>query len=80
MALEYGMGDPLDTKIGNSIRERRTEIHMSQKTLGELVGMTFQQIQKYEKGTNRVSALTLFKISKALGVSISYFDPTTKRN
>jgi transcriptional regulator with XRE-family HTH domain len=52
---------------------RRLLVGMSQERLGELLGITFQQVQKYEKGSNRVSASRLFQISRVLGVSIQYF-------
>lgn len=63
----------LDLLIGRRIKERRTEIKMSQSKLGEQLGVSFQQVQKYENGKNRVSASTLFKISQALGIDFSYF-------
>jgi transcriptional regulator with XRE-family HTH domain len=52
---------------------RRLLVGMSQERLGELLGITFQQVQKYEKGSNRVSASRLFQISRVLGVPIQYF-------
>jgi transcriptional regulator with XRE-family HTH domain len=52
---------------------RRLLVGMSQEKLGELLGITFQQVQKYEKGSNRVSASRLFQISRVLGVPIQYF-------
>ncbi len=63
----------LDLLIGRRIKQRRTEIKMSQSKLGERLGVSFQQVQKYENGKNRVSASTLFKISQALGIDFSYF-------
>jgi len=62
------------------MRERRRELEMSQADLGKELGVTFQQIQKYEKGINRVSAARLYSICKALSVSLSSMferDPTT---
>ena len=55
------------------MRLRRMLIGMSQERLGELLGLTFQQVQKYEKGVNRIGAGRLFEISRILGVSIDYF-------
>ncbi|BCP55820.1 hypothetical protein K32_44370 [Kaistia sp. 32K] len=59
---------PIDAAIGQRVRELRIERHMSQERFGELVGVTFQQIQKYEKGKDRVSVSTMLKMSQALGV------------
>lgn len=59
---------PIDIQVGHNVRMRRNQIGMSQETLGEKVGITFQQVQKYEKGTNRISASRLVEISRALGV------------
>jgi transcriptional regulator with XRE-family HTH domain len=64
---------PIDIFIGNKLQKKRQEVGLSQKALGESVELTFQQIQKYEKGTNRISASTLFDLAKQLGVSITYF-------
>ncbi len=63
----------VDEHVGNRIRVRRTLLGMSQEKLGEFLGLTFQQIQKYEKGANRVSASRLFQLSRILNVSMSYF-------
>ncbi len=68
-----GSADLIDKHVGLQIRNRRTVIGLSQEKLADSVGVTFQQIQKYERGTNRVSASRLFNFSKALGVSINYF-------
>lgn len=62
----------VDAFIGGRVRQRRSELGISQGKLGEQLGITFQQIQKYENG-NRISASTLFRISKILGVDFSYF-------
>jgi transcriptional regulator with XRE-family HTH domain len=62
-----------DKYIGARIRLRRTALGMSQERLGEILGLTFQQVQKYEKGTNRVGAGRLQAIADAFGVPISYF-------
>ena len=64
---------PADAKLGEKIRIRRTAARMSQSALGDALGVTFQQIQKYEKGINRVSAVRLEQIATALEESISYF-------
>jgi transcriptional regulator with XRE-family HTH domain len=62
-----------DAKLGEKIRIRRTTAGMSQSELGEALGVSFQQIQKYERGANRVSAVRLEQIATALNESISYF-------
>ena len=61
---------PIDRKIGARIRARRLEIGMSQETLASKLGITFQQVQKYEKGVNRVAAPTLLDLAEALSVSV----------
>ena len=65
--------NPIDIHVGSRIRLRRNMISMSQEKLGEALGITFQQIQKYEKGTNRVGASRLQQISNVLGVPVSFF-------
>ncbi|HLW26785.1 MAG TPA: helix-turn-helix transcriptional regulator [Kiloniellales bacterium] len=67
------MYHPTDVHIGRKIRERRVELGMSQSTLAGLLGITFQQVQKYERGGNRVSGSRLWDISRALGVEVSHF-------
>ncbi|HMO29525.1 helix-turn-helix transcriptional regulator [Enterovirga sp.] len=62
----------VDRQVGTRVRMRRTLIGMSQEKLGEALGLTFQQVQKYEKGTNRISASRLHQIATALGVTINY--------
>lgn len=62
-----------DAQIGNRIRMRRVIIGMSQESLGRLLGITFQQVQKYEKGVNRVGGGRLQEIAKHLGVRTNYF-------
>jgi transcriptional regulator with XRE-family HTH domain len=64
---------PADKALGEKIRTRRVAAGMSQDTLGHALGVTFQQIQKYEKGVNRVSAVRLEQIAGALDESVSYF-------
>ena len=63
----------IDVHVGARIRMRRQLINMSQERLGELLGITFQQVQKYEKGSNRISASRLFYSAKTLGVPIQFF-------
>jgi len=63
----------VDRHVGNRMRMRRLLIGMSQEKLGELLGITFQQVQKYEKGSNRVSASRLYNVAKVLGVPVQYF-------
>ena len=63
----------VDVLIGSRVRLRRQEVQMSQEGLASRLGLTFQQVQKYEKGTNRISASRLFHIAKALNVPVSYF-------
>ena len=65
--------NPIDVHVGSRIRLRRNMLGMSQEKLGESLGITFQQIQKYEKGTNRVGASRLQAISSILGVAVSFF-------
>jgi transcriptional regulator with XRE-family HTH domain len=65
--------DPIDQHVGTRIRGRRVGLRISQTKLGQSIGVTFQQIQKYESGTNRVGASNLFKIAKALGVEVAFF-------
>jgi len=64
--------NPTDVHVGSRIRLRRNMLGMSQEKLGESLGITFQQIQKYEKGTNRVGASRLQAISDILGVPVSF--------
>lgn len=63
----------IDVHVGNRIRVRRQLIGMSQEKLGELLGITFQQVQKYEKGSNRISASRLFYAARTLGVPVQFF-------
>jgi transcriptional regulator with XRE-family HTH domain len=65
--------NPTDLHVGSRIRLRRNLLGMSQEKLGERLGITFQQIQKYEKGTNRVGASRLQAIATILGVPVSFF-------
>ena len=63
----------VDVKLGQRVRARRLEIGMSQERLAELLGITFQQIQKYEKGVNRIAGSRLWDISKALDMPVARF-------
>lgn len=65
--------NPIDKHVGGRVRMRRMLMGMSQERLGEALGLTFQQVQKYEKGTNRISASRLQQISKVLGVPVEFF-------
>jgi transcriptional regulator with XRE-family HTH domain len=65
--------DPIDRHVGSRVRMQRVLLKMSQEKLGEALGLTFQQIQKYEKGTNRIGASRLQQISKTLNVPPSFF-------
>lgn len=65
--------NPIDIHVGSRVRLRRMMINMSQEKLGEHLGITFQQIQKYEKGTNRIGASRLQSISNVLQVPVSFF-------
>jgi transcriptional regulator with XRE-family HTH domain len=64
---------PIDVQVGARIRLRRTVLGMSQEQLGEALGLSFQQVQKYETGVNRVRASRLFDLSRVIDVPISYF-------
>ena len=63
----------IDKEIGSRVRMRRISVGMSQEKLGDMLGLTFQQVQKYEGGANRVSASRLAEVAEVLGVSVSYF-------
>jgi transcriptional regulator with XRE-family HTH domain len=65
--------NPIDKHVGSRVRMRRLLIGMSQEKLGTALGITFQQIQKYEKGSNRIGASRLQEIAGILGVQVSYF-------
>jgi transcriptional regulator with XRE-family HTH domain len=64
---------PVDVHVGARMRQRRTLLGMSQEKLGNAVGLTFQQIQKYERGSNRIGSSRLFEFAKVLDVPVSYF-------
>jgi transcriptional regulator with XRE-family HTH domain len=65
--------NPIDVHVGSRVRFRRMLIGMSQEKLGEKLGLTFQQIQKYEKGINRIGASRLFDLAQVLGVAVQFF-------
>lgn len=65
--------NPIDVQVGNRVRIRRMLIGMSQERLGDLLDLTFQQVQKYEKGVNRIGAGRLYEVSRILGVPIDFF-------
>ena len=65
--------DPVDIHVGSRVRLRRTLLGMSQEKLGTALGLTFQQIQKYERGANRIGSSRLFQLSQILDVPVSFF-------
>lgn len=71
--LPNGEANPIDVHVGNRIRLRRLVLKLSQEKLADMLGITFQQVQKYEKGMNRVGSSRLWDLSKALNVSVSFF-------
>jgi len=73
MTAKKKIPDPIDIYVGSRIRLRRNIVGLSQEKLGEKLGVTFQQVQKYEKGVNRVGASRLQIISEVLDVPVSYF-------
>jgi len=70
---EVRSANNVDKRLGQRVRTRRLEIGMSQERLAELLGITFQQVQKYEKGVNRIAASRLFEMTAALDMSIERF-------
>ena len=64
---------PIDVHVGARLRQRRTLLGMTQTNLGDTIGVSFQQMQKYERGVNRISASRLFALSRVFDVSIEYF-------
>ena len=65
--------NPIDEHVGRRIRMRRKLLNMSQETLAAALGLTFQQVQKYERGANRVSASKLYETARALKIEVGYF-------
>ena len=70
---ESKMPSGIDRLVGQRLRWRRRELRLTQEKLGDLLNLTFQQVQKYEKGVNRISAGRLYEVAAALGVPIGYF-------
>ena len=68
-----GYPNPVDVHVGNRMRQRRTLLGMSQEKLGEALGLTFQQVQKYERGANRIGSSRLFELGQILDVPVSFF-------
>jgi len=71
--LADGSANPIDVHVGNRVRIRRTLLGLSQTELGDALGLTFQQVQKYERGANRIGASRLYDLTRILGVQIGYF-------
>jgi len=67
------MPHPVDVMVGKRVRLRRLQLSLSQTELAQKLGLTFQQVQKYEKGTNRISCSRLYEISEVLDVPITFF-------
>jgi transcriptional regulator with XRE-family HTH domain len=65
--------NPIDVRVGARLRLRRHMLGLSQEKLGELIGLTFQQVQKYERGANRIGASRLHELSRVLDVPVSFF-------
>ncbi|WP_262695005.1 helix-turn-helix domain-containing protein [Kordiimonas aquimaris] len=65
--------DPIDIHVGQRVRARRKMLGLSQTQLGQELGVTFQQVQKYERGTNRIGSSRLFRMSSTLDVPVAYF-------
>ncbi len=65
--------DPIDIHVGKRVRLRRTLLGMSQEKLGKAIRLTFQQVQKYERGTNRIGSSRLYQLSQVLDVPVSFF-------
>ncbi len=68
-----GGPNPIDVHVGGRVRLRRTLLGMSQEKLGEAIGLTFQQVQKYERGSNRIGASRLYDLSRVLDVPVGFF-------
>ena len=71
--IRTGKPNPVDIHVGSRVRLRRTLLGLSQEKLGEAIGLTFQQIQKYERGANRVGASRLYALSRVLDVPPAFF-------
>ncbi len=68
-----GVPNPIDVHVGIRVRLRRTLLGMSQKKLGEAIGVSFQQVQKYERGSTRIGASRLFALARVLDVPVGFF-------
>ncbi len=77
ISLAYGRGtgipSPVDVHVGGRLRIRRTLLGLSQTSLADAIGLTFQQVQKYERGTNRMGSSRLYDLARVLDVPIEYF-------
>jgi transcriptional regulator with XRE-family HTH domain len=73
MSMTKSSPDPVDIHVGARVRLRRTLLGMSQEKLGKALGLTFQQVQKYERGANRIGSSRLFQLSRILDVPVSFF-------
>src|SRR4051812_11523908 len=73
IAMPKKQANPIDIQVGNRVRIRRMLIGMSQEKLGDMLGLTFQQVQKYEKGVNRIGAGRLYEVARILNVPIDFF-------
>ena len=73
VTLSDSIPNPVDIHVGKRVKLRRNILHITQQQLAKMLGLTFQQIQKYEKGGNRIGASRLWDISKVLGVPVGFF-------
>ncbi len=71
--LPTGKPNPVDIHVGSRVRMRRTLMGLSQEKLGEAIGLTFQQVQKYERGANRIGSSRLYQLSRVLDVPVAFF-------
>ena len=78
--MQKKKANPVDAHVGHRVRLRRMLIGMSQERLGELLDLTFQQVQKYEKGINRIGAGRLFEVAGILGVPVGFFYEDAEAN
>jgi transcriptional regulator with XRE-family HTH domain len=74
------MPHPVDVHVGKRLRLRRTILGLSQEAIGNAIGVTFQQVQKYERGVNRMGSSRLFEFSKILSIPVSYFFEEMEKN
>ena len=73
MGTQVDGPNPVDIHVGARVRMRRKDLGLSQEALAETIGLTFQQVQKYERGTNRISASKLYEIGRTLKVPLAFF-------